>query len=55
MSGSSANILDLSDEILLLISTKLKNVDVLYSLLGVGDRLDRTVDRFRNKIIQWRK
>jgi hypothetical protein len=40
MNGSLANILDLPDELLLIIFTKLKNVDTLYSLMGVHERLD---------------
>jgi hypothetical protein len=44
MNNSAAiNILDLSDEILLTIFNKLKNVDVLYSLLGVNKKLDKLI------------
>jgi hypothetical protein len=43
MNDSLINILDLPNEILLLIFTKLKNVDVLYSLIGIDDKLDRIV------------
>jgi hypothetical protein len=39
MNDSGINILDLPDEIL----SKLQNIDVLYSLMGVNDRLDRVV------------
>jgi len=43
MNDSLINILDLPNEILLLIFTKLKNIDVLYSLIGIDDKLDRIV------------
>ncbi|CAF3344939.1 unnamed protein product [Rotaria sp. Silwood2] len=38
--GSTVNILDLSDEILLIILKNLNNFDVLYSLVGVNKKLD---------------
>ncbi len=41
MNYSSVNILDLSDEMLLTIFNKLNNIDVLYSLIGVNQKLDR--------------
>ncbi|UJR06917.1 hypothetical protein I4U23_011206 [Adineta vaga] len=41
MTHSTANILTLSDEILLNIFNKLDNMDVLYSLIGVNRKLDR--------------
>ena len=43
MNDSVINILDLPGEVLILIFTKLKNIDVLYSLIGVDERLDRIV------------
>jgi hypothetical protein len=36
-------ILDLPDEILVIILSKLKHVDVLYSLVGVHERFDRII------------
>ena len=38
---SIVNIVDLPDEILFHILKKLNNFDVLYSLVGVNERLDR--------------
>jgi len=38
---SNVGILDLPDEILLFILSKLKNVDVLYSLMDINERLDK--------------
>ena len=43
MNRSSAHILDLPDEILLIILKKLNNVDVLYSLWNIRDRRLRIV------------
>ncbi|CAF3664120.1 unnamed protein product [Rotaria sp. Silwood1] len=43
MNYSNIGILDLPAEILLIILSKLKNIDVLYSLVGVHERLDRIV------------
>lgn len=41
MSVSSANILSLSDDVLLYILKQLDNLDVLYSFIGVNKQLDR--------------
>ncbi len=41
MNRSSVSIVSLSDEMLLTILMKLNNVDVLYSLIGVNEKLDR--------------
>jgi hypothetical protein len=41
MHRSTVNIVDLSDEMLLAILNKLSNVDVLYSLIGVNQKLDK--------------
>jgi hypothetical protein len=41
MNTSSVNLLDLSDEILLIILNKLNYLDVLYSLMGVDQKFDR--------------
>jgi hypothetical protein len=41
MSSLSVNILDLPDEILLIIFKKLNNIDLLYSLVGVNQKLDK--------------
>ena len=41
MNYSTVNILDLCDEMLLTIFNKLNNIDVLYSLIGVNQKLDR--------------
>ncbi|CAF1310975.1 unnamed protein product [Rotaria sordida] len=43
MNQSIINIVDLPDEILLYILKKLNNFDVLYSLVGVNEKLDRVV------------
>lgn len=40
------NIIDFSDDILLIILKKLKNVDVLYSLIGTEPTLDRLAQDF---------
>ncbi len=41
MNYSVISILDLPDEILLIILTKLETADVLYSLVCVNERLDK--------------
>jgi len=41
MNHSTVNILALCDEMLLAIFNKLNNIDVLYSLIGVNQKLDR--------------
>jgi hypothetical protein len=41
MNYSGIGFLDIPDEILLIILSKLKNIDVLYSLVGVHERLDK--------------
>jgi hypothetical protein len=41
MNHLTVNILTLCDELLLAIFNKLNNIDVLYSLIGVNERLDR--------------
>ena len=41
MIHSTANMFDLCDEILLTIFNKLNNIDVLYSLIGVNQKLDK--------------
>jgi hypothetical protein len=41
MNYSTVKFVDLSDEILLIILTKLNNIDVLYSLIGVNQKFDR--------------
>jgi hypothetical protein len=41
MNYSSANLLDLSDEILIIILKNLNYIDVLYSLIGVDQKFDR--------------
>jgi hypothetical protein len=43
MDDSTVNILDLCDEMLLTILSKLNNIDVLHSLLGVNRKFDRLV------------
>jgi hypothetical protein len=44
MYHSSVNILDLCDEILLIIFNKLKNIDVLYSLIEVNRKFDKLAE-----------
>jgi hypothetical protein len=41
MTHSTLHLLDLPDEILLIILSKISNLDVLYSLIGVNKKLDR--------------
>ncbi|CAF3808873.1 unnamed protein product [Rotaria magnacalcarata] len=41
MDISNVSILDLPDEILLTIFKKLNNIDLLYSLIGINQKLDR--------------
>jgi hypothetical protein len=41
--NNNVNILDLSDEILLIIFNKLNPIDALYSLVDVNERFDRLV------------
>lgn len=41
MDSSYVTIVDLSDEMLLNIMNKLNNIDVLYSLIDVNDKLDK--------------
>ncbi len=41
MDNLSVSILDLSDEILLTIFKKLNNIDLLYSLMGINEKLDK--------------
>jgi hypothetical protein len=41
MNHSTVNILALCDEMLVAIFNKLNNIDVLYSLIGVNQKLDR--------------
>jgi len=41
--NNNVNILDLSDEILLIIFNKLNTIDALYSLVDVNERFDRLV------------
>jgi hypothetical protein len=43
MNNMIINILDLPDEILLTIFKKLNNIDLLYSLVGVNQKLDKVV------------
>jgi hypothetical protein len=43
MNDSVLSILDLPDEILLIIFKKLSNIDVLYSLMGIHEKLDNVV------------
>lgn len=41
--STGMSILDLSDEILFTIFNKLNNVDVLYLLIGVNEKLDKLI------------
>ena len=43
MSSLSINIVDLSDEILLLIFKMINNVELLYSLMNINQRLDKVI------------
>lgn len=43
MTNSSVQLIDLSDELLLIIFKKLSNVDLLYTLMGINKRLDRVL------------
>jgi hypothetical protein len=43
MNRCDAQLMNLPDELLLIILTKLENVDVLYSLMGLNPRLDQII------------